>query len=212
MSKPKQIAWESWNAKVEEIITPPSEPQSQEKDTSEPPYNDIENYELLSPDIFLQPQKILYTPMGPYPEESLMKPSDRWDCWLGYTNFDISKSVEDQIENVEGIEALRILGRYSFFMGVGKLFNIKNVRTDIEKELCVYTEREILSDENTNATVNLVKEQLKTKKYWSMLVSPEGEVEYIVSDKLDRIYLEGLSGLLERKRNIGGIILRGNDG
>ena len=212
MSKPKQIAWESWNAKVEEIITPPSEPQSQEKDTSEPPYNDIENYELLSPDILLQPQKILYTPMGPYPEESLMKPSDRWDCWLGYTNFDISNAVEDQIENIGGVEALRVLGRYTFFIGVGKLFDIKNVRMDFEKELCVYTEQEILSNEDTRTTVNLVKDQLKTKKYWSMLVSPEGDVEYIVSDKLDRVYLEGLSGLLERKQNLGGIILRGNDG
>ena len=70
----------------------------------------------------------------------------------------------------------------------------------------------MFSNENTQATVNLVKDQLKTQKYWSILVSPEGDVEYIVSDKLDRVYLEGLSGLLERKQNLGGIILRGNDG
>ena len=45
-----------------------------------------------------------------------------------------------------------------------------------------------------------------------MLVSPEGEVEYIVSDKMDKPYLDGLSGLLELKKSRGGIILRGNDG
>ena len=89
---------------------------------------------------------------------------------------------------------------------------MKLVRENIEKKLCVYTEQEILSNEETQTTVNLVKSQLKTKKYWSMLVSPGGDVDYIVSDKLDRIYLEGLNGLLERKQNIGGIILRGNDG
>ena len=111
MSKPKQIAWESWNARIEEMMAPPDLPL-QETDTNENPYNDIEiPQELLSPDFFMQPQKILYTPMGPYPEESLMKPSDRWDCWLGYTNFDISNAVEDQIENIEGVEALRVLGR-----------------------------------------------------------------------------------------------------
>ena len=110
------------------------------------------------------------------------------------------------------MEALRVLGRYSFFVGVGKLFDIKDVRTSMEKELCAYSEQEILSDENTQATVDLVKEQLMTKKYWSMLVSPTGDVEYIVSDKMDRIYLEDLNKLLERKQNIGGIILRGNDG
>jgi hypothetical protein len=113
---------------------------------------------------------------------------------------------------IEGVEALRVMGRYSFFIGIGKLFDIKEVRTDIEKELCVYTEQEIFSNENTQATVNLVKEQLKTKKYWSMLVSPEGEVEYIVSDKMDKGYLDGLSGLLELKQTRGGIILRGNNG
>jgi len=212
MSIPKKIAWESWNAKAEEIMT--SGPDFQlEANDGETNYNDIEiPPELLSPEIFLQQQKILYTPLGAYPEDSPMKPSDRWDCWVGHTNFSITNNIATSIENIEGVEALRILGRYSFFIGVGKLFDIQNVRTKIEQELCVYTEQEILSDENTQATVDLVKEQLKTKKYWSMLVSPEGKVEYIVSDQMDRLYLEGLSGLLELKQDIGGIILRGTNG
>jgi hypothetical protein len=210
MSKPKQIAWESWNAKIEEIMAS-DELLFPEINEGETPYSEME-LDFGAQEILLQQQKILYTPMGAYPEESQMKPSDRWDCWLGHTNFDITNDVGTQIEGIEGVEALRVLGRYSFFIGVGRLFDIKDVRISMEKELCVYTEQEILSDENTQATVNLVKEQLKTEKYWSMLVSPEGEVDYIVSDKLDRIYLEGLNGLLERKQNIGGIILRGNDG
>ena len=221
MSKPKQIGWTSWNARVDEMMAPLDETFTPEMDPDDVAYNDIEiPQELLSPELFLQQERILYTPMGPYPEESLMKPSDRWDCWLGYTNFSITNEIEEEIggdnagtkEGVEGVEALRVLGRYTFFVGVGKLFEIREVRENIEKKLCVYTEQEILSNEETQATVNLVKNQLKTKKYWSMLVSPGGDVDYIVSDKLDRIYLEGLSGLLERKQNIGGIILRGNDG
>ena len=214
MSTPKKIAWQSWNARAEEIMAlDDSSSFPPEVDPSEMNYNDIEiPSELLSPDIFLQQQKILYTPLGAFPEESPMKPSDRWDCWVGHTNFSITNNIADAIENIEGVEALRILGRYSFFIGVGKLFDIKDVRTKMEKELCVYTEQEILADANTQATVDLVKEQLKTKKYWSMLVSPEGNVEYIVSDTMDRIYLEGLSGLLKLKQDIGGIILRGTNG
>jgi hypothetical protein len=221
MSKPKQIVWTSWNARVDEMMAPLDETFTPEVDPDEMPYNDIEiPQEFLSPELFLQQPRILYTPLGPYPEESLMKPSDRWDCWLGYTNFSITNEIEEQIggdhtgaeEGIEGVEALKVLGRYTFFVGVGKLFDIREVRENVEKKLCVYTEQEILSNEETQATVNLVKDQLKTKKYWSMLVSPGGDVDYIVSDKLDRIYLEGLSGLLERKQNIGGIILRGNDG
>lgn len=212
MSKPKQIAWESWNARVQEIMensnfSPP------EIDTEGMTYNGSDiSPELISPELFLQPQKIMNTPLGIYSQESTLKPSDRWDCWLGYTSFDITKNISNIIEKIDGVEALRILSRYSFFIGVGRLFDIKDVRRNIEKKLCAYTEEEILSNENTQATVNLVKEQLNTKKYWSMLVSPEGKVDYIVSDTMDKIYLEGLSGLLKLKQDIGGIILRGNNG
>ena len=212
MSKPKQIAWESWNARVEDIMSP-KDITLPEIDASEANYSEIEiPVDFFPPEMFLQQQRVLYTPLGIYPEESSLKPSDRCDCWMGYSNFDITNDIADKIEMIEGVEALRVMGRYSFFIGIGKLFDIKEVRTDIEKELCVYTEQEIFSNENTQATVNLVKEQLKTKKYWSMLVSPEGEVEYIVSDKMDKGYLDGLSGLLELKQTRGGIILRGNNG
>ena len=212
MSEPKQIAWESWNAIVEEAILP-QEMTLPETNGKESGYNEIEiPAELFSPDMFVSQPSLSYTPLGVYPEESSMKPSNRWDCWMGHSNFNITNDITDKIELVNGVEALRVMGRYSFFIGIGKLFDIKDVRTDIEKELCVYTEQEILSNENTQATVDLVKEQLKTTKYWSMLVSPEGEVEYIVSDKMDKGYLDGLSGLLELKKSRGGIILRGNDG
>ncbi len=211
MSKPKQIAWESWNALAEETMQ--SQDITMPEITQEDGFSELElPPEFFSPEFFSTQPRLVYTPLGVYPEESKMKPSDRWDCWMGHSNFDITNDIADKIELIDGVEALRVMGRYSFFIGVGKLFDIKDIRTDIEKELCVYTEQEIFSNENTQATVDLVKEQLKTEKYWSMLVSPEGEVEYIVSDKMDKNYLEGLSGLLELKKSRGGIILRGNDG
>ena len=213
MSKPKQIAWESWNAKAQEIIDISNNFTMPEVNSDEMTYNGVEiPPELFSPELFLQPQKIINTPIGIYSQDSTLKPSDRWDCWVGYTNFDVTKRISNLIEDTEGVEALRVLSRYSFFLGVGKLFDIKEVRRKIERQLCVYTEEEILSNENTQATVDLVKEQLQSKKYWSILVSPEGKVEYIVSDKMDKGYLEGLSGLLKLKQDIGGIILRGNNG
>ena len=151
--------------------------------------------------------------MGIYPAESTFKPSDRWDCWIGYTNFGITKNIANILDTqVDGVEALKILGKYSFFIGVGKLFDITDVRQNIESTLCAYTEQEILSNEDTQATVDLVKEQLNTNKYWSMLVSPEGKVEYVVSDNMDKVYLDGLNNLMELKQNIGGIILRGQNG
>lgn len=209
MSGRKKIAWESWNAKVDLIS---SAAQIQEVEDQEYEMEEVSQFPI-DPGFILEQQKILYTPIGPYPEESMLKPSDRWDCWIGYTNFPITNKISNTLnKSVEGIEALKILGKYSFFIGVAKLFDISEVRKDIEETLCVYTESEILSDEEIQETVDLVKGQLKANKYWSILVSPEGKVEYIVSDYMDRVYLDGLNGLIERKNQIGGIILRSQDG
>jgi hypothetical protein len=205
MRKIKKIAWESWNSKIEEITT---HDEAQESD------DDIESEGL--PSLFFPVDvggpAVIYTPMGPYPEESMLKPSDRWDCWIGHTNFDVTYSIVDIIEQTEGIEALSVLGRYSFFIGVAPLFDIKSVRSDIEQQLCEYTEEEILSDTEISETVNLVKKQLQSVDYWSILVAPGGEVEYVASNKMDKSYLDGLNELMILKNKIGGIILRGNNG
>lgn len=210
MSTHKKIAWESWNAMAQDIDQTASimMEMEEEEPTS---FEQMEKGEIN--EIFIQQPKFVYTPLGIYPAESTFKPSDRWDCWIGYTNFGITQNIAKILNTeIEGIECLKILGKYSFFMGVGKLFDITDVRQKIETTLCAYTEKEILSDEDTQTTVDLVKEQLSTKKYWSMLVSPEGKVEYVVSDDMDKVYLDGLNGLLELKQNIGGIILRGQNG
>lgn len=210
MSTHKKIAWESWNAMAQDID--PTASIMMDIEEEEPTsFEQMEKGEIN--EIFIQQPKFVYTPLGIYPAESTFKPSDRWDCWIGYTNFGITQNIAKILNTeIEGIECLKILGKYSFFMGVGKLFDITDVRQKIETTLCAYTEKEILSDEDTQTTVDLVKEQLSTKKYWSMLVSPEGKVEYVVSDDMDKVYLDGLNSLLELKQNIGGIILRGQNG
>ena len=153
----------------------------------------------------------IHTPLGVYPLESMFKPSDRWDCWIGTSNFGITRSVENQLKNTEGIECLRILGKYTFFLGIPCTFSFRDVRISIEKDLCVYTEQEIMND-NTRLTVDLLKEQIQSSKHWSIFVGKGGDVDYIVGDKLDTEYLEGLRRLDETKQILGGIILRGENG
>ena len=212
MSGHKKIAWESWNAKVDLLSYVESFQEPENEDYAADQADQIGQF-AMDPSFILEQQRILYTPIGPYPEESMLKPSDRWDCWIGYTNFPITNNISNILnKNISGIEALKILGKYSFFIGVAKLFEISDVRKSIEEALCIYTESEVLSDEQTQETVDLVKDQLKNNKFWSILVSPEGKVEYIVSDCMDRVYLDGLNNLIERKNEIGGIILRSQDG
>jgi hypothetical protein len=207
----KKITWASWNNIAEEYMSSLYEDmKAAEEDLSEM----MANQEMppLVPFVERSQSNIIHTPWGPYSMESMFKPSSRWDCWIGTTNFSITKKIKSiLINDIEGIEALRILGRYTFAVGIPISFSFRDVRIDIEKKLCVYTEQEILT-EDTKATVDLVKDQLKNKKYWSILVAPTGKVDYVVSDKLDQNYLDGLNELVELKQMLGGIILRGDNG
>lgn len=212
MNTAKKIAWSSWSALEEAMVlaeTPPI-----------PDFGDIDPEEVLAEEaqmlsfmpIFSQPEsKLLHTPLGFFPIDSPLKPSDRWDCRMGHTNFEITQSTKDILNRVDGVEALKVLGRYTFFIGIATMFKFKDVRVDIEKQLCSYTEQEVL-DEETKITVDLVRGQLETNKYWSILVTSSGKVDYVVSNSLDQAYLDGLNKLLEAKNELGGIILRGDHG
>lgn len=206
MISKKQILWESWNARAEEIISNVANPEDDDIDIEEMPQM-IES--------FLEPMsQVIHTPIGVYPIESTLKPSDKWDCWIAYTNFPITKKISNILNNeIDGVEALKILGKYTFFIGVARMFNIKDVREQIDSKICSYSESEILADENVNETVELLKFQLsESNKYWSILVYPAGMVEYITGSELNVDYLNELNKLQEKKKNFGGIILRSDHG
>lgn len=58
-----------------------------------------------------------------------------FDCWIAHTNFDITERIKNAINKIEGVEVLKIYSRYRFFIGVGKMFDFKDVRKEIEAEL-----------------------------------------------------------------------------
>ena len=55
-----------------------------------------------------------------------------FDCWIGHCNFNLTDDIKDEMDKIEGIEVLKICSRYRFFIGIGKMFDFKNVRQDIE--------------------------------------------------------------------------------
>ena len=114
--------------------------------------------------------------------------------------------------DIDGIEVLKIMGKYSFFIGVAQLFDIRDVRKQINEKICSYTKNEIFSNDDIQETVDLLKDQLKDNKYWSILVCPEGRVEYVVANEINAEYLDALSSLIDKKNNFGGIILRSDNG
>lgn len=61
--------------------------------------------------------------------------ANNFDCWLGHTNFDITQNTMDTLNEMEGVEVLKIVSRYRFFIGIGKMFDFKEVRQNIESSL-----------------------------------------------------------------------------
>lgn len=205
----KRIIWKSWNFLADSYMDKLDQETMAIIEIMSANSEDPEMANSIAP---MSPiGHTIHTPLGIYPLESMFKPSDRWDCWIGTTNFGITNSIENQLEHTDGIECLRILGKYTFFVGIPCTFSFRDVRMNIEKQLCVYTEQEILTEE-TRLTVDLLKDQIKSSKYWSIFVGKGGSVDYVVGDKLDTEYLEGLRRLDETKQLLGGIILRGDNG
>jgi len=56
-----------------------------------------------------------------------------FDCWIGHTNFNITQDIKNRLDQTEGVEILKIMSRYRFFIGLGRLFDFKEVRKNIEK-------------------------------------------------------------------------------
>ena len=201
----KKIAWKSWNARVDSL-------QDSENDLDileEILASQMENTEEFR--LFEPKPKVVHTPYGVYTLDSFLKPSDRWDCWICYTNFDITHGVKHTLERIDGVEAVKVLGRYTFFLGIGKMFDVHSVRMDIQTLICGNVEEETIAPE-LKAVVQEIKDQVKSSAYWSIFVSPVGEIDYAISDVLDNEYLDSIRKFEKRRNETGGIILRsGND-
>lgn len=132
--KKKFIAWENWN-EIEKMSDLEYELLKEESDdeSDESMMEMGQTFQGMLSD--MSPQ-VIHTPFGHVPYDSKFKPSDRWQCWLGYTNFGITKGVLEKLQKVEGVDALKVLSRYSFCIGVGKLFEFNEVRQNIENEIC----------------------------------------------------------------------------
>lgn len=59
-----------------------------------------------------------------------------FDCWIGYTNFNITLDIKNELDKIEGVELLKVFTRYRFLIGVGHMFTFSDVRKRIE-ELCM---------------------------------------------------------------------------
>ena len=203
----KKIAWENWKEKVDY-----SPPENKLEEAVEEDEDAIEKSLLSAMEI----PRLVQTPLGIFHYEDKLKPSEKFDCWIGYTNFDITQNISDLIECVDGVEALEVMSRYTFFLGVGKMFNFRDVRLGIESLILEpeYPEGTltILDSDEIIRSVEIIKEQLSSEKHWAIFVSNEGDIDYAKTDnKNDEQFLKTVLFFEETKQSIGGFILKSGD-
>tara|TARA_R100001377_G_C3194677_1_gene112168 strand:+ start:1090 stop:1686 length:597 start_codon:yes stop_codon:yes gene_type:complete len=193
----KQIAWEKWDEDVIEQEIVENFHEEYEEDESG-----------MAEDALLFLEKIpnlVTTPMGMYQLHDKMSILNQFECWMGYTNFDITHSIKDKIEKVEGVELLNITSRYRFFLGVGKFFDFSDVRLNVEKEICDRFE----IDDTTEETVSIIKDSISMDKLWAIFVSEDGEILYTSTNDIDdEDYLTTLGLYEEEKDSNGGLIFQ----
>ena len=198
----KKIAWERWDEDVlEQEIVENFYDLSQEDDNEEAIEDAL---------VFLQKiPSLVTTPMGMYQLHDKMSIVNQFDCWMGYTNFDITQSVQESIEKIEGVELLNVMTRYRFFLGIGKLFDFSSARRLIEESLCDLRTDEDIIDEDTGEAIDIIKEDISSDRYWAIFVTQAGEISYASTNKeSDEDYLNKLSHYVKRKKKNGGFIFQ----
>ncbi len=58
-----------------------------------------------------------------------------FECWLAHTNFQITPVIKKRLNITDGVELLKVCGRYRFLIGIGRLFKFSDVRINIERQL-----------------------------------------------------------------------------
>jgi hypothetical protein len=131
----KKIGWQKYEDMIKKQMSSPLASlmlgmslDLQEEDSQQLEEEFQEDFEGA---IAREEQDILAVPVPASFHEQLSLISN-YDCWLGHTNFNVTPYIKAQIEQVEGVEVLKVCSRYRFFVGVGQMFKFPEVRFDIE--------------------------------------------------------------------------------
>jgi hypothetical protein len=154
---------------------------------------------------------VMNTPFGLFRVDDSMNPFKRFEFRMGHTNFDITRTVVNQIQEVPGVEVLVIPTRYRFIVACGKLFSFADVRLAIEREVCGKHKTHFLIDEINNKTikekVQTIHNEVKASKYWVIYVFPNGSVEYHKSDENTDDFYQNEVLLTHASQVSGGILI-----
>jgi len=193
MNPEKKIAWEKFSPRYESSSSfSPEEHEVEEAlvSNSEDDTGDEEEVNQENLVNFLNFQDILAankikTPFGLYDIEDDFSPYNMFECWIGHTNFKLTRKDFDILNNdINGIGCLKVLSPYRFFIGIERMFSFAAVRIQIQKDLCKnlnMEEKFIDGNDDVDNVINMVISRIndaffniKDSERWAVFVSNEG--------------------------------------
>lgn len=132
----KKIGWQTYQDLIEKQINSPMLNMLLDN-LSNKITNELtgENEEETYTDESQKEQLIDTSAMLPISDQLIedMAMLSNYDCWIGHCNFDVTEEIKNILDETPGIEVLKVISRYRFFIGVGKMFEFKDVRKHIDK-------------------------------------------------------------------------------
>ena len=200
----RKIVWASQHLEIDSTTGSLENPEDDE-DFDEEYFEDGENYMMSK----MQTQKVMSTPFGLWRIDDVMNPYKQFKLWMGHTNFTISVNVAKTIKNVPGVEVLSILTRYRFLVGVGELFDIRDVRVNIEKLLkCSGCD---IDNAELKQKIEELKETLSEYDKWAIYVFPNGNIDFVTNEVGSKLFKEKLLLFQNAVDHSSGILIENTD-
>lgn len=138
-------------------------------------------------------KNLINTPFGMFRVNDSMNPIRQFNLKMVNTNFPITPKIKMLLDDLEGIEVFFPITRYKFIIGIGKVFNTKEVEDSIKNILIDSNEIIIYQDNELNKNLNELIDKIgKSNKYWIIYAFPNGNLDYSCEDTMNthKLYKE----------------------
>jgi len=195
MNTIRKIAWEKFTPISDGNSNPPDEEKDLDEDSEEFDEEQEGLVNLINLEEVLSKRKVK-TPFGYYDLNDDFSPYNMFECWIGHTNFRLTKSDFNILNSkIDGIGCLKVLSPYRFFIGIEKMFTFPAVRIQIQKDLCnnleIQDDINVLNN-NVDYTINMVISKIndalfsiRDSEKWAVFISRDGNVETIKNSEFE---------------------------
>ncbi len=204
----KSISWRKWVDPLDDVNDLEQKIAQKRKESHLDDEDELDSdKEMKTPPDF----RVLQTPYGIIPITENNLPSNNFDFWIGYSNFNIDEAVVDILNRIPGIEILDIFSRYTFRIGIGRHpdFTFRSVRKIINEILC---DPQRDKEDEILIQMSAVQDKVKEHKYWAILALPNGCIQSVFTDDDDdKLFQEKLSTYRDLTIGVGAIIATSED-